>query len=125
MKALAVLALSVSAAVGGCGGSDPESGDAATGEDRRVAQAARPFLEAVAKQDHEAAYRLLSSHVTRSLTLEQFRTDNESAFAELGQPLALGDVYGVETDPKILVGPEHAAGEDALDRAASKLLAAN
>ena len=125
VRASAGLGLLFAVTLGGCGGSDSESGDAATGEERRLAEMARPFMEAVTKHDHEAAYRLLSSHLTRSLTLEQFRIDNESAFAELGRPLALGEVYGVETDPKILVGPEHATGEGALDQAASKLQAAD
>lgn len=96
------------------------TGDASADEARAVA-AARPFLEALVAQDHAKAYGFASSHLRARLTQEAFAQKNREAHASLGTPIRLDNV-GAEVDPVILAGGQ--TGDDELDKAANRLLAA-
>jgi len=94
-------------------------------EERRYAVAAKPFLEAVARGDHAAAYALLSSHATKTATADQFHAAMDKAFEEFGKPIKLGSIYGVYTEREILKGAKHQKGEDDLDRVGNQMEASD
>src|ERR1051325_2273653 len=89
---------------------DSEKEERYSKDEKPFVAAAQPFMAALVKQDHAAAYALLSSHTKNAMTLKQFIAPNNKSFSELGTPISLGDIYGIETDKDVLVGPDHVTG---------------
>lgn len=117
--ALLVLAV-LSAACGSEKKKEAGPAGAATDEARALA-AARPFLDAIAVQDHAKAYGLAAGQLRALLTLEAFAQKNRAAFAAFGTPLRI-DALGADTDPALLAGAANATGDDELEKAANRVL---
>lgn len=73
-------------------------------EEKRYAQAGRPFAEAIARGDYPAAYAMLSSHAKARVTPEAFAAEHDAARAEYFVPAASDPAYVLETDPLLLAG---------------------
>jgi hypothetical protein len=102
---------------------DSEKEEHYSKDEKPFVAAAQPFMAALVKQDHAAAYALLSSHAKAAMTLEQFTAANNKSFTELGTPISLGDIYGIETDKDVLAGPDHVTGADNVEKGVNRLLA--
>ena len=116
-----ILVILLMSACGGGGSAGHEENDETfeNAEEARYAKEGRPFAQAVAKQDFDAAYAMLSSHARSRMTSAEFKAIHLKAHADFFVPLAADKAYVVETDSHILSGEVDPAGDrtdQAIDR---------